>query len=530
LFNSLIAPIAFTFISEYPVTLVAACLLLPRLAAEDNELSRTLLVTDLLPASAARFMKQHLPWLRLSFFDLVLPAGIFVLCSVLDLRETQLRGAVRSVTERILEDAEPERIRNTVRTVVTIIMYGLPAMLCYFFVERPIRFGLSVAALYLAAHVAYMRSSNEVLYLDRSFFGTLKVEESKDPDGITREEYLLSVPEDKYVEGTRNYERQVSDAGREHFYRVRWYHRLVHGTTLHGKQLENAEMWGIMAALSPLGSGHAPGAATALAAGAWESWQYPGRDPLTYYARSGPVGAMFDAWRAREHQSNDVACIGLGTGTLSSYGLPGQKMTFFEIDTHVRRLVEAPKYFTYIDSARRQAVDIEFKMGDARLELERLEDRRFGMMLVDAFSSDAIPVHLLTLEAVKLYFDRLTDDGILGLHISNRYLALEPVVDRIVKELKLEARVFHDYEDGVTHKTSSTWIAVARTRQALGEIDTGRWLQMPASTGAVVSAAAALTHRQPWGFLNPEHEDVGLWTDDYSPIMRVLTGDMKLFK
>ena len=80
----------------------------------------------------------------------------------------------------------------------------------------------------------------------------------------------------------------------------------------------------------------------------------------------------------------------------------------------------------------RRATDIEFLMGDARLSLEQT-DRKWGLMLVDAFSSDSIPAHLLTKEAVELYFDRLTDDGLLALHISNRYLKLEPVVERIVR-------------------------------------------------------------------------------------------------
>src|SRR5262249_13387147 len=139
---------------------------------------------------------------------------------------------------------------------------------------------------------------------------------------------------------------------------------------------------------------------------------YPGRDPLTYYHRSGPVGALFNIWSAhnaqKEHPNTDVACIGLGTGSLSAYGLPGQTMTFFEIDPHVKRLVEPPTYFTYLDSAKRQGVNIQFEMGDARIKMERL-DHKFGLILVDAFSSDAIPAHLLTKQALELYMQRLDD-------------------------------------------------------------------------------------------------------------------------
>jgi spermidine synthase len=329
-------------------------------------------------------------------------------------------------------------------------------------------------------------------------------------------------------------------------------HRLIHGTTLHGVELKDAEMWGTMAALSPLAGTNVLESLGALGCGAWESWQYPGRDPLTYYHRTGPVGAMFDAFRAQPRKTADVACIGLGTGSLSAYGLPHQRMTFFEIDNHVRRLVEPPVLphqpaslppgetppgFTYIDSAKKQGVDIEFIMGDARLSLERLEGRKFGFILVDAFSSDAIPVHLLTKEAVKLYFDRLEDDGLLALHISNRYLDLEPVVDRIAKELNkelgdmphglgVEARVMHDDDESAPGKTRSTWIVLARTKEALGpiEADTQRWL---AEGGQQYTSDNSRVSRR-WVPLNPKEKDVGLWTDDYSPIKRVL--NFSIFK
>jgi spermidine synthase len=219
--------------------------------------------------------------------------------------------------------------------------------------------------------------------------------------------------------------------------------------------------------------------------------------------------------RARETDGRptDVACIGLGTGTLSSYGRPGQKMTFFEIDWTVRNLVEKPKYFTYIQRARDQGTEIEFLMGDARLSLEQT-DRKWGFMLVDAFSSDSIPAHLLTQQAVELYFNRLTDDGLLALHISNRYLKLEPVVERIVKELQCDALVMRDYTFDSSNNTlpefsgklSSTWVVVGRTPAALAPFRHGdRWVPLMG---------------------DPK---VGLWTDDYTPLKSVLQGEWNLF-
>jgi hypothetical protein len=107
-------------------------------------------------------------------------------------------------------------------------------------------------------------------------------------------------------------------------------------------------------------------------------------------------------------------------------------------------------------------------MGDARLVLERDRDRKYTMLLIDAFSSDAIPVHLLTKEAVQMYLDRMTDDGILALHISNKYVELEPVVARIADELGLTALVWNDSGERRPGKTASSWCVLARTPQALG--------------------------------------------------------------
>ena len=186
-------------------------------------------------------------------------------------------------------------------------------------------------------------------------------------------------------------------------------------------------------------------------------------------------------------------------------------MTFFEIDTTVTDLVIEPKHFTYIERARKQgAAKIDFVMGDARLSLERT-DRKWGMMLVDAFSSDSIPAHLLTREAIKLYFDRLEDDGLLALHISNRYLKLEPVVDRIVRESKLEAIVIHDFvmdsyypkhvKTEFSGKLASSWVLVAKRRESFG----------------------SLLQDNRWGELKRD-DSVGLWTDDYTPITSAFSG------
>jgi hypothetical protein len=203
-------------------------------------------------------------------------------------------------------------------------------------------------------------------------------------------------------------------------------------------------------------------------------------------------------------------------------------MTFFEIDWTVRRLVETPEHFTYVTRARDQGASIEFLMGDARLSLEQT-DRKWGLMLVDAFSSDSIPAHLLTREAVQLYFDRLDDDGLLALHISNRYLRLEPVVDLIAKEIGCAALVMHDYilEDRnyvfgatrreVSGKLSSTWVVLAKRADVLEPFKAVRLEGLDRSED-----------EGGWQPLKPDLS-VGLWTDDYTPIKNVLQGEWNLF-
>ena len=127
--------------------------------------------------------------------------------------------------------------------------------------------------------------------------------------------------------------------------------------------------------------------------------------------------------------------------------------------------------FTYVDDARNRGADVEILTGDARLKLKDHTDRKYALLLVDAFSSDSIPIHLLTKEAVQLYFDRMTPDGILALHISNKYVRLEPVVAAIARELGVAARVWNDDEDAAGRaKTASSWVALARTPEQLGSL------------------------------------------------------------
>ena len=238
------------------------------------------------------------------------------------------------------------------------------------------------------------------------------------------------------------------------------YHLLFHGKTVHGMQ-----------SLDPARS----------------------REPLGYYHREGPLGDVFTGIEG------PVAAVGLGAGAVASYGKPGQEFTFYEIDPVVTRLASDPSHFRYLaDSPARIGV----VTGDARLMLGKAPDGHYGLILLDAYSSDSIPVHLLTREAMRLYLSKLAPGGRIALHISNLHMDLRPVVASLGRDAGL-ACVFR--EDDVTAeemaegRASSRWVVMAR-----GKADTGpagssrRWEQLDGDPAWKV------------------------WTDDYSSVLPLL--------
>jgi hypothetical protein len=213
-----------------------------------------------------------------------------------------------------------------------------------------------------------------------------------------------------------------------------------------------------------------PFSSVILAVGGEDFAAHPGREPQTYFHRTGPIGQVFEAYEdtlAMRH----VGLIGLGAGTLASYGQPGQKMTFYEIDPLVKRIAYNADWFTFIQDALVRKVEIDVVLGDARL---KLEDRaragppdKFAFLVVDAFSSDAIPIHLITREALAIYLENLAQDGLLAFHISNRYLDLGPVLGNLAADVGLVGFIENDSDDNIPGKTSSSWVVLARDENSL---------------------------------------------------------------
>lgn len=216
--------------------------------------------------------------------------------------------------------------------------------------------------------------------------------------------------------------------------------------------------------------------------------------PTTYFHNDGPVGQVFKAFDAHP-SSNIVGVIGLGAGTLSSYSHPQQQWDFYEIDPAIVGIAQDKRYFTYLSDCAKAST--RMILGDARLKMKEAPQAHYGLFVIDAFSSDSIPSHLVTVEALDLYLSKLAPDGLLAMNISNRYLNLEPLLSGLAQEKGMFARIRRDQQsDYATAKFASSWVVMARKESALGSIlADSRWRTL---NGHVV------------------------WTDDFSNILDLM--------
>jgi hypothetical protein len=373
LFNALVAPHAFNSVAEYPLVLLAGCLLLGWGTGHNAPRWRTAFVPTVVAVATA----------------------------------AALLG-VRGI-------AQPR--------AMTLAMLAVPAVLAFSQRRDAMRFGWSVAAM-LAAGLAFGNPDGRLLFATRTFFGVYRV---------------------------------VEDSAHR-------YHGLAHGTTLHGLQ-----------SLDPARRGEA----------------------LTYFHSTGPFG---DAWRVLPSASGgrQIAVVGLGIGTLATYATPDQHWTFFEIDPAIETIARTAPYFTFLQACGSRCTVVA---GDARMSLSNVPERSYDLIVLDAFSSDSIPVHLMTREALDLYLSRLTPGGSLVMHVSNRHLRLAPIIGRLALDRGLFAarRVELTGAGWPEGKNASDWIAMSRTR----------------------SDITPLIEHHGWQPLTPS-PSTPLWTDDFSNILSVL--------
>lgn len=232
-------------------------------------------------------------------------------------------------------------------------------------------------------------------------------------------------------------------------------HRLMHGTTLHGAQFVDDDL---------------------------------GRTPTTYYATEGPFGDIMSTVAP-----TDLAVVGLGAGAIAAYGSDVPAIRFFEIDPVVARIAEDPRWFTYVSDSD---ADVDVVTGDGRLAMEQEPTDSFDVVALDAFSSDSIPVHILTREGIEVFLDRVRDDGALAVHISNRVFDLRPVLAAHARALGLHAVLGIGGEG--PGASPSHWVVLTRSSEVADALD-------------------ALPRWEPL----PDDRTVD-WTDDYSSVLSVL--------
>jgi hypothetical protein len=220
------------------------------------------------------------------------------------------------------------------------------------------------------------------------------------------------------------------------------------------------------------------------------------REPLTYFSKEGPIGQLFAILAARGGVDR-VGLTGLGIGTTVCYRQPGQHWTIYEIDPVVVRFAHDTRYFHYLEDC---AGDTPIVLGDARLSLAKAAPHEFDLLILDAFSSDSLPTHLITREALALYLDKLADDGVLVFNISNRYLDIRPVLANLAADAGLVAWVQAHRTAQETgsqdYKTNSVWVVMTRRADNLTALQSdSRWHRLAPQPGS------------------------RLWTDDYSNIL-----------
>jgi hypothetical protein len=186
--------------------------------------------------------------------------------------------------------------------------------------------------------------------------------------------------------------------------------------------------------------------------------------------------------------------IGLGAGTIAAYGKSADYLRFYDINPLIRKL--ATSSFTYL---RDTPAKTDIVMGDARLSLEREQPQNFDVLAVDAFSGDAIPVHLLTREAFALYLHHLKPDGVLAIHTSNTYLNLEPVVKLLADDAGYSASWVSNDDDRRKLIDASDWVLVTRNKRFIEELETSTFME------TIV--------------VPPK---LRLWTDDYNNLFQIL--------
>jgi hypothetical protein len=204
------------------------------------------------------------------------------------------------------------------------------------------------------------------------------------------------------------------------------------------------------------------------------------QQPTTYYSKISGVGRAIDHYRSEGKKGLKIAAVGLGVGTLAAYGQDGDTITFYEINSKIIEVAESGRWFTYLPDCEKRGALYDVRLGDARLTLDRElrkgDSPRCDVLVLDAFSGDAIPAHLLTEEAFKVYLGHLATkeldgrDGAIAVHITNRYVDLEPIVRGAAERFDLKTARILTKRDNAQAIYSSDWMILTRNQSLLDEL------------------------------------------------------------
>jgi hypothetical protein len=317
-----------------------------------------------------------------------------------------------------------------------------------------------------------------ILHAERGFFGVVRVRKALWPDAVWRGEY----------------------------------HYLQHGNINHGLQRLQLSQNMEAPIFAPLAACTNPWDAALNVVIRDQARKERRRDePIAYFQSSGPIGDLFLEARSRNRPLR-IGVLGMGTGTLAGYAEPGWQIDYYEIDPAVPRIADNPKtdYFTYIPDAKKRGVKVETILGDGRLQIQKYApDGAYDLIFMDAFSSDSVPVHLLTKEAVEMYLKKLAPGGMVIVNIANKYLNFEPVFGNLAEELGLASLLGYSQADDWFHGDVSDlyaceWVLLAREEKDFGKLNEFRGFH----------------NRAHWGDL-PRDRALGVWTDKYSNLLGI---------
>ena len=610
-FNSLIAPNLFeTGVWEFHIAIVLAAMVRPQyvqsgwfdelvLSAFPGFKDWTVNQGDELAKSAGRPAPRS-TYMFNYFLDVALGLFVLALAYYLTTKYSARYRDTQDNTLKIMKFIGLPLTSKWLAITSNILTIGIPAIFCFFYAGRPVRITIAIAGLLLGSlYFASRDDARETLESRRTYFGILRV--MKDVEYVRDEEEVrhmtkggvqdLAYPNSYLMHGTthhgRNYFANTDDKlskSRVDISRLAttYYHR-------YGPVGTVMEQWNWF-----------PGEQNSYRGDVRLPASLIGQIAASICSSSLPVVPLVDMW-----SEPPFATIGLGTGTMASYARPYQHMTYYEIDEQIRQFSLPDEgrevRFSFLQGAVKRGVNLEVIMGDARQSLlpkrEKLNlknaflyfadfskekpkiepaitnkkfdpdryfpnrDRYYKAINVDAFSSDAIPVHLVTKQSIEIYLDKLTDDGVLMVHTSNRHMDLVRPVARIAMELSKEHKAKGLPEInclvGKDHGSSrymghfsSEYVMIFRGNGFKNLVDTmekRREDLLAAKTMQAIPRGGrdegTITGRAPAGeqilnstveWYNPytDHTDRGqkrpvtpadpVWTDDYSHILSVL--------